>query len=239
MSVERARPEDEPEIRALFRTTILLGRPVPFADRAPSLLAAYERLCLDPYLAAGSGAVVGVLRDTPSGPVRGYALVCLDAASLRRRRARGLATFVARATPWLAPRGEASTFVRSRFRDGWALRRPARAVRDLPHAHFNAAPSASRLPGRLLADFVDAVCREAGYGSWYGEINARVGRRATAITARWGGEIVDRTPNRTMTRLQGVPVERLTVLRHVPRPPPSSPPPDRRARDLVDGTRVR
>jgi hypothetical protein len=216
MSVERARSEDEVEIRALFRTTLLLGRPVPFADRAPALLAAYERLCLDPYLAPGSPTVVGVLRDTPSGSVRGYAIVCLDAGALRRPRARGLAAFVVRAAPWLAPRGEASTFVRSRLRDGWALRRPARAVAHLPHAHFNAAPGASRLPGRLLADFVDEVCRAAGYRRWYGEINARVGRRAAAITAHWGGEIVDRTPNRTLSRMRGVPVERLTVLRRVP-----------------------
>ena len=216
MPVERARPEDEAEVRALFRTTLLLGRPVPFAERAPALLAAYERLCLDPYLASPGPAVVGVLRETPSGPVRGYALVCFDARALRRRRARGLAAFVACAAPWLGPRGEASTFVRSRLRDGWALRRPARAVRDLPHAHFNAAPGASRLPGRLLADFVDEVCRAAGYRRWYGEINARVGRRAAAITEHWGAEIVDRTPNRTLSRMRGVPVERLTVLRHVP-----------------------
>jgi hypothetical protein len=216
MRVELARPEDEPEVRALFRTTLLLGRPLPFADRAPALVAAYERLCLDPYLAPGSPTIVGVLRETPSGRVRGYALVCLDAASLRPHRSRGLAAFVARATPWLAPRGDATTFVRSRFRDGWALRRPARAVRDLPHTHFNAAPGTGRLPGRLLADFVDDVCRAGGHPSWYGEINARVGRRGTAITAWWGGEIVDRTPNRTLSRMLGVPVERLTVVRTVP-----------------------
>jgi hypothetical protein len=216
MRVERACAGDEAEIRALFRTTLLLGRPVPFAERAPALLAAYERLCLDPYLAPGSPAVVGVLRDTPSGPARGYALVCLDAGALRRQRAHGLAAFVARAAPWLGPRGEPSTFVRGRLRDAWALRQPARAVRDLPHAHFNAAPGASRLPGRLLADFVDEVCRAAGYQRWYGEINAPVGRRAAAITKHWGGEIVDRTPNRTLSRMRGVPVERLTVLRRVP-----------------------
>jgi len=63
---------------------------------------------------------------------------------------------------------------------------------------------------------VDDVCRAGGHTSWYGEINARVGRWGTAITAWWGGEIVDRTPNRTLSRMLGVPVERLTVLRHVP-----------------------
>ena len=216
MPLDRARPEDEAGIRALFRATLLLGRPLPFAERAPALLAAYERLCLDPYLAPNSPTVVGVLRDTRSGPVRGYALVCLDATRLRRPRARGLARFAARVTPWLVARGEASVFARGRVRDGWALRRPARPVRAWPHAHLNAAPGATCLPGRLLADYVDDVCRAAGHPCWYGEINTRVGRRAAAITDRWGGEIVDRTPNRTLSRLLGVPVERLTVLRPVP-----------------------
>jgi len=216
MPVEPARPDDDAEIRALFRATLALGHPLPFAAQAPALLAAYERLCLDPYLDPRSPAVVGVLRDAPTGPVRGYALVCLDAGALRPWRSRRLARFAATATPWLPPRGETSAFVRSRILDGWALRRPARAVRALPHAHVNAAAGARHLPGRLLADFVDDVCRAAGHTRWYGEINARVGRRVAALTDRWGGEIVDRTPNRTLSRLLGVPVERLTVLRRVP-----------------------
>ncbi|HYV59038.1 MAG TPA: hypothetical protein VFA62_03100, partial [Acidimicrobiia bacterium] len=70
------------------------------------------------------------------------------------------------------------------------------------------------LPGRLLADHVDEVVADAGFQSWYGEMNARAGRRVAAL-GRWGAEIVSRRPNATLSWLTGAPVERLTVLRHV------------------------
>ena len=54
----------------------------------------------------------------------------------------------------------------------------------------------------------------AGFESWYGEMNARAGRRVAALS-RWGGEIVSRRPNGTLSWLTGSPVERLTVLRRV------------------------
>jgi hypothetical protein len=66
----------------------------------------------------------------------------------------------------------------------------------------------------MLTDFIDDVCRDAGYGSWCGEINARAGRRTAGI-ARWGARVVHRAPNRTLTWLRREPVERLTVVREV------------------------
>jgi hypothetical protein len=54
----------------------------------------------------------------------------------------------------------------------------------------------------------------AGFESWYGEMNARTGRRVAAL-GRWGAEVVARRRNGTLTWLTGSPVERLTVLRHV------------------------
>jgi hypothetical protein len=59
------------------------------------------------------------------------------------------------------------------------------------------------------------VVAAAGFPAWFGEMNARAGRRAAALS-RWGAEIVGRQPNRTLTWLAGAPVERLTVLRRVP-----------------------
>jgi hypothetical protein len=53
--------------------------------------------------------------------------------------------------------------------------------------------------------------------AWWGEINARAGRRVAAL-GRWGSEVVARQPNRTLTWLADAPVERLTVVRHVPHP---------------------
>jgi hypothetical protein len=218
MPVEPARPADHPEIRALFRATVELGRPLAFAADAPRLLDAYEQLCLGWYLDPASPAAVGVLRDEPGGPVRGYAIVCATDAAFARWQRRAAARFLVAAASSLCSRRRrpASRFVRTRVADGWALRRPPTRVRGLPHAHFNAAPDRKGLPGRALADFVDAACAAAGHDAWYGEINARPGRREAAINRWWGGEVVHRDRNRTLSWLAGEPVDRLTVLRHVP-----------------------
>jgi hypothetical protein len=63
-----------------------------------------------------------------------------------------------------------------------------------------------------LVQCVDERCRRAGLPGWYGEINALVGKRASALE-RIVGPIVDRAPNHTLTWLRGRPVERLTVVR--------------------------
>ncbi len=218
MPVEPARPGDHPAIRALFRATLALGRPLSFEGDAPHLLDVYEHLCLDWYLDPANPAVAGVLRDEPAGPVRGYALVCLSDVEFARWQRRAAARFVVAASSTLCSRRQrpASRFVRTRVADGWARRRPPSSVRGLPHAHLNAAPDRRGLPGRRLADFVDEVCARAGHDAWYGEINARAGRRVAAITRRWGAEVVHREPNRTLSWLVGEPVERLTVRRAVP-----------------------
>jgi hypothetical protein len=218
MPVELARPGDFPAVRALFRATVALGRPLPFEADAARLLDAYERLCLDWYLEPANAAAAGVLRDAPRAPVQGYALVCLADADFARWQRRAAARFLAAAASTLCSwrRRPASRFARARVADGWASRRPPASVRGLPHAHLNAAPDRRGLPGRPLADFVDAVCAAAGHDAWYGEINARAGRREAAITRRWGGEVVHREPNRTLSWLVGEPVVRLTVRRAVP-----------------------
>src|SRR5262249_1298187 len=202
----------------LFRATVALGRPLAFAADAPRLLDAYEQLCLGWYLDPASPAAVGVLRDEPGGRVSGYAIVCATDGEFARWQRRAAARFLlAAASSLRGGRGRpASRFLRTRVADGWALRRPLASVRGLPHAHFNAAPDRRGLPGRALADFVDAACAAAGHDAWYGEINARAGRREAAITRRWGGEVVQRERNRTLSWLAGEPVDRLTVLRRVP-----------------------
>jgi hypothetical protein len=74
--------------------------------------------------------------------------------------------------------------------------------------------------GRLFLDHVDQVCRDLGEPGWFGEMNARAGRRARVIE-RHVGEVVGRTPNRTLSWLAGSTVDRLTVVRRLPdvRPP--------------------
>jgi hypothetical protein len=210
------RPGDDIEIRRIFRETVALGRPL--AGVSATQLAAYEELCLGWYLGDGC-ASAGVLHDRDS--IAGYALVCTDPAAFDRWQRRQAVRFLRRVLPRLVPfrrPPELRHFYRLRVRDGWDLWRADAGKRELPHAHFNALGGAwhgGPRAGRLLADFVDRVVDGAGFDRWYGEINARAGRRTAAI-ARWGGDVVDRCPNRTLSWLAGEPVERLTVVRRVP-----------------------
>ena len=208
------RSTDDPELRRVFRATIALGQPVSLDKGVEAALRPYERLCLEWYLRAARDQAC-VLRD--GDRVVGYALVCLEPDAFGRWQQRAGARFTARVLPRLVTRrypAPIRRFYRLRLRDGWDLWRHSEdRVSGLPHAHLNATTMGG-LPGRLLADHVDAVVAAAGFDSWYGEINARAGRRVAALS-RWGAEIVSRRPNGTLTWLTGSPVERLTVVRRV------------------------
>ncbi len=205
---------DEPELRRVFRSTIALGHPVAHDAGVDAALRPYERLCLEWYLGPGREHA-SVLRDEDR--VVGYALVCVDPDGFARWQQRAGARFTGHVVSRLVLRrypAPLRRFYRLRLRDGWDLWRHAdERIAGLPHAHFNATAPGG-LPGRLLADHVDEVVAAAGFDSWYGEMNARAGRRVAAL-GRWGAEIVARRPNATLTWLAGAPVERLTVLRHV------------------------
>ena len=208
------RSTDEPELRRVFRATIALGHPVSLDAGFEAALRPYERLCLEWYLRAAREHAC-VLRD--GDRVVGYALVCLEPEAFGRWQQRAGARFTAHVVPRLLTRrypAPIRRFYRLRLRDGWDLWRHSEdRVSGLPHAHLNATTMGG-LPGRLLADHIDAVVAAAGFDSWYGEMNARAGRRVAALS-RWGAEIVSRRPNGTLTWLTGSPVERLTVLRRV------------------------
>jgi hypothetical protein len=208
------RSTDDPELRRVFRGTIALGHPVSLDAGFEAALRPYERLCLEWYLRAAREQAC-VLRD--GDRVVGYALVCLEPEAFGRWQQRAGARFTAHVLPRRLTRrypAPIRRFYRLRLRDGWDLWRHSEdRVAGLPHAHVNAATMGG-LPGRLLADHVDAVVAAAGFDSWYGEMNARAGRRVAALS-RWGAEIVSRRPNGTLSWLTGSPVERLTVLRRL------------------------
>jgi hypothetical protein len=207
------RTGDDEAVRALFRETVCLGRPLPFD--VPDW-DAYESLCLDWYLGAGRDDA-GVLVE--GGNITGYTLVCTDAASYhkwQREHATHFSALVARRLVSGRLHPDASRFLRLRLKDGWDMWRHG-IVPPLPaHAHINlACQSRATLAGRLLADHVDRRCRLAGLPGWYGEMNAVAGRRARALE-RLGGTVVHRAPNHTLSWLLGQPVERLTVARWLP-----------------------
>jgi hypothetical protein len=212
LTVRPLRTGDERAVREIFRSTIALGRALP---PMPGLHQ-YEALCLDWYLGPAR-RWASVLED--DGAIVGYLLVGADAPGQRRWLRRAVARYLAvLLVAWLARRlrGDAWRFAWLRVRDGWELRavRPPMPV----HVHLNLMPSArAGRGGRLLAARADELCRQLGAFGWYGEINARAGRRASALQ-RLGGEIVGRSPNRTLSWAVGAPVERLMVVRHLPPP---------------------
>lgn len=213
--VRQLLPPDEPLVRAVFRRTLALGQPLPFS--LPGL-ARYERLCLGWYFQhAWSDAAV--LDDGRA--VRGYALVCTDEAAYRRWAApvtaAWLATVLAALLGGRLP-DAAVEFYRRRLRDGFEALRRSAAPPMPAHAHVNLDRDlrAGRA-GLALLDHVDERCRQAGLPGWYGEVNARRGRRVAALRAG-GFELVRRAPNHTLSWLAGEPVERLTVVRALDRP---------------------
>ncbi len=150
--------------------------------------------------------------------VLGYALVCLDAAAYRRWAVPAALAWGGRAAAGIAAgrlRGPAARFVRLRIADGLASWRAGPLAPAPAHAHVNLARGARGGAGFRLTAHVDERCAEAGLDGWYGELNARAGRRATAVEQR-GGRVVARAPNRTLSWLAGEPVERLTVVRRLP-----------------------
>lgn len=208
--------DDDEGVRQVFRATLALGRPV--ADLAG--LDRYEALCLDWYLGPERSDVRVLVDD--EGPV-GYVLVGTQPHAQRRWVRRAATRFVAASVVRLVTgryRGDSARFARLRLRDGWDLRA---APEPMPvHIHLNLLPTARAGRGaRLLVAHADEVCRRLGAPGWFGEINARAGRRVVALH-RLGGEVVHRAPNRTLTWLVGAPVERLTVVRRLPAPIPEA-----------------
>lgn len=202
---------DEAELRRLFRETLVMGRPLPFALADGGR---YEALCLDWYLGRGrpDAAVVEL-----GGQIVGFALVCTDQEAFRRWarvRAARYAAYSLLTLVRTGPRSPIARFHRLRLRDGWVMMRSPAPVFPA-HAHINLRPGqrAGR-SGRALLTHVDARCRRAGLAGWYGEINAAVGRRASALGLL--GSIAHRAPNHTLSWLAGRPVERLTLVRPLP-----------------------
>lgn len=210
-------PGDDRPIGVLFAQTQLLGGPLPFPlDGAPCLAS----LALGWYLERGrDDCVVAVDRG---GAVIGYGLVCTDPEGhrrwLRRRAVRTTVRLAAMtATGDIGPRSR--DFYRHRARDAIHLARQSTVPAHLGHAHVNLlSRHRSGVLARAIRDHVDERCRSAGLDGWFGEINARPGQRRAALR-RVAGEIVDSTPNHTLSYLTGEPVQRLTVVRSVPPSP--------------------
>ena len=201
---------DDAIIRMLFTQTFCLGRPAPF-----ELPAAYVELCLGWYLGPGAHEAAVIEHD---GEVVGYALVCSEPQAHHRWVRRATATFATRLAPQCLRRdaGQLRHFARARLRDLRAVRTTAVQPPMPVHAHLNIVSSQrSGSVATLLRQHIDDRARLAGAHGWFAEVNAPVGRRLQALE-RVVGPVTHRQLNHTLTWMTGEPVERLTVVRHLP-----------------------
>lgn len=201
-------PDDDTEIRRILRATLQLGRPLA-VDAGD--LTGYESLCLDWYLERGR-----VIVAVEAGRIRGYLLACLDQPAYERWARRRALRWGAAALADIAVgrrRDDARRFAWLRIRDGLAAWRSAPAAVLPAHAHFNLDVEVRDAgTGHRLAAAMDDLVVEAGLPGWYGELNVPAGRSLAAIE-RAGARVVHRQPNRTLSWLAGVPVERATIAR--------------------------
>lgn len=213
IEVRPIRSGEDAAVRALFRATLLRGRPMPAKVGDLDL---YTSLCLDWYLT--HGRIIVAVED---GKVQGYLLACLDEPD-HRRWARWRALRWAAAMAWGVAlgrrRGDARRFVWLRVRDalhGW---RHAPPPPFDAHAHVNLAPwLRSARTGPRLARAMDELVADVGLTGWYGEMNVVEGR-SLAVLERIGVTVAHRQPSRTFSWLEGTSIERITLARPVPRP---------------------
>jgi hypothetical protein len=210
--VRPLQPGDDAAVRALFRATLQLGRPLPF--ELPDM-DAYENLSLGWFLGPGRGDAA-VLVDGER--VLGYTLLAIDRRAFERWILPRALWWGARASVrLLVRRGDprARRFIWLRIVDGVTNWRQAPPPPEPVLMHFNLAREARSLDGGLrLANWVDDHVRAAGLRGWFGEVNAPAGRRADAFDAL-GGRVVHRVRNHTLSWLLRRDIYRMTIIRRV------------------------
>lgn len=213
VTVRNLRPSDDAIICELFGSTMLLGAAPP---KEIILFDAYVHTCLGWYLTEGR-RLASVAEQ--NGRVVGYALVCDNPDRQARWSAARAALLAVRVIARLVTgRLDATSrrFYRARFNDARVLWRAGRRPVMSMHVHLNVtAECRTGVVALALRAHADRVANDLERPGWYGEINALVGRRASALE-RLGMRVISRSPNLTLTELIGAPVERLTVVRLLP-----------------------
>jgi len=206
-----ATPEDQPHIRRIFSSTVLLGSPLVIGASA---MSRYRALCIDWYARAEeAGGGIVALED---GVVRGYLLHCTDHAAFvrwqRRAALRWLGGEILAAVTGRRSRTELR-FLWLRLVDGVRSVREAPAPPFRAHAHFNLDPEVrGRSTGHRLAAAMDDLVLSRGLDGWFGEMNLPEGFPTDALE-RAGATIGHRQRNATLSALTGMTVWRTTVTR--------------------------
>lgn len=204
------RAGDWESVSRIFWDTFVLGDPVPFRL---GLREAYSNLALGWFRAnPESSRVVDV-----GGRIAGYVLVCTDHASFSSAQRRAALDYLSIAVPALFGRTTRleRKFVLYRLIDGFEAWRDEDPMAVGAHAHFNLARGyRSGLAVKRFVEHIDAVCSEAGFTHWTGQMNARDGQRI-GLLRRYGFTVHSRTRNRTLSWLARAEVDRLTVVRQI------------------------
>lgn len=201
----------EEEIRRLFWENILIGQPLPFALAARR---AYERLCLDWYLANPQHSVVVIAE----GRVIGYALVCANQLAHHRNQRRQVGRLLASVLAHLVVCRlsiPSFWFYVLRVKDSLTIATSRHSIpADIDvHAHVNI--DFAHHDGAValsLRKHIDSVCLRTGRAGWFGEMNAVGGKRIVGIR-RVVGEVVAANTNHTLSWLLNSDVDRLTMIR--------------------------
>lgn len=153
---------------------------------------------------------------TDEGQVVGYVLICADERKFNRwmyiQTIRLMVKSLAVAPFGLLRGGTWGLYWRRVF-DGAKLTRQELPNNFDMHAHVNMRSYARFGAGGLQSlRYVDEQAAILGFAGWYADINSKSGRRSASLE-RLGGQIIQRSHNRTLSWLAGESIERLRVVR--------------------------
>ena len=211
MKLRPLQPDDDADIKNIFMETIVLGKPLQF------------KICFqDDFAHVSLGWYLKNARDlgrcivTDEGLVVGYVLICADEKKFNRWMCIQTIRLMAKSlivAPFGLLRGGTWGLYWRRVIDGAKLSRQRLPENFNMHAHVNMRSHARFGAGGLQSlRYVDEQATIRGFAGWYADINSRSGRRSASLE-RLGGQIIQRSQNRTLSWLAGESIERLRVVR--------------------------
>jgi hypothetical protein len=204
-------PGDDDEIKNIFMETIVMGQPLNFRIRFQDDFA---HVSLGWYLIYAREFCRCLVTD--DGQIVGYVLICADEKKFNRWMYKQTIRLMVKSIT-VAPigllRGGTWGLYWRRVADGAKLRRQELPVNFDMHAHVNMRSHARFGAGGLQSlRYVDEQAAILGFAGWYADINSKSGRRSASLE-RLGGQIIQRSHNRTLSWLAGESIERLRVVR--------------------------
>ena len=204
-------PGDDDEIKNIFMETIVMGQPLNFKIRFQDDFA---HVSLGWYLENARELCRSLVTD--DGQIVGYVLICADEKNFNRWMYKQTIRLMMKSIS-VAPigllRGGTWGLYWRRVADGAKLTRQELPGNFDMHAHVNMRSHARFGAGGLQSlRFVDDQAAILGFAGWYADINSKSGRRSASLE-RLGGQIIQRSHNRTLSWLAGESIERLRVVR--------------------------